>query len=263
MNEACMASEREREIPMIEMKCPACGAEGRAPKDKINTRLVCKKCLRVFHLTPSGRAVIGEPPQPVVAPVKPADPTETIEFALDFAWLGGIKKVVTSPMVLAVAGVLLVFGAGYVLVSLFHSESLETRATRIAQATVKGELSTLLELSSSGTSDDVVKWFIAIQPQCVEIKKTMTTAEPSVDVVINKEDDASGKADVVARVASEEALAKHHGNKLPDMSISTFADRIFEIPLAFTSEGLEGWKLDGKKTLEELPKTPLMKLQTH
>jgi hypothetical protein len=258
-----MVSGCKREISMIEMKCPACGAEGRAPKDKINTRLVCKKCLRVFHLTPSGRAVIGEPPQQVVAPVKAADPTEKLEIALNFEWLGGILRALTSPKVLAVAGGLIVVAAGYMLVSLFHSESLETRAGRIAQATVKGELSTLLELSSTGTSDDVVKWFIAIQPQCLEIKKTMTTAEPAVDVVINKEDAASGTADVVARVASEEALAKHHGNKLPDMSISTFADRIFELPLAFTSEGLEGWRLDGKRTLEALPKTPLMKLQTH
>ena len=98
---------------MIEMKCPACGAEGRAPKDKINTRLVCKKCLRVFHLTPSGRAVIGEPPQAAVAPVKAVDPTEKIELALNFEWLGGIKRVVTSPKVLAVVGGLLVVAAGY------------------------------------------------------------------------------------------------------------------------------------------------------
>jgi hypothetical protein len=246
---------------MIEMKCPACGAEGRAPKDKINTRLVCKKCLRVFHLTPSGRAVLGEPPQVAVAPVKAADPTEKFELALDFEWLGNLKKAVASPKLWAVVGALAVFAAGYYVISLFHSESLEKRAARIAQSTVKGELSTLLELSSSGTSDDIVKWFIAIQPQCVEVKKTMTTAEPAVDVVISKEDAASGTADVVARVASEETLAKHHGNKLPDMSISTFADRVFEIPLMFTSEGLEGWKLDGKRTLDALPKTPLMKLE--
>ena len=49
---------------MLEIKCPACGAEGRAPKDKILTRLVCRKCLRVFHVTPSGMTVIGEPPTP-------------------------------------------------------------------------------------------------------------------------------------------------------------------------------------------------------
>jgi len=49
---------------MIEIKCPACGAEGRASKEKIQTRLVCRKCLRVFHVTPSGKTVLGEPPAP-------------------------------------------------------------------------------------------------------------------------------------------------------------------------------------------------------
>ena len=30
---------------MIDMKCPSCGAGGRIPREKVNTRLVCKKCL--------------------------------------------------------------------------------------------------------------------------------------------------------------------------------------------------------------------------
>ena len=47
---------------MIEITCPACGAEGRAPNHKILTRLVCRKCLKFFHVTPSGKAVLGEPP---------------------------------------------------------------------------------------------------------------------------------------------------------------------------------------------------------
>ena len=47
---------------MIEIQCPACGAAGRAPKDKIQTRLVCRKCLKIFHVTPTGKTVLGEPP---------------------------------------------------------------------------------------------------------------------------------------------------------------------------------------------------------
>ena len=53
---------------MIEMKCPGCGAGGRVPRDKKNTRLVCKKCLKVFHLSPSGTPVLGEPPEAKDAP---------------------------------------------------------------------------------------------------------------------------------------------------------------------------------------------------
>ena len=61
---------------MLAIKCPACGAEGRASKEKIQTRLVCRKCLRVFHVTPSGKTVLGEPPAPgrtaATAPMQPS-----------------------------------------------------------------------------------------------------------------------------------------------------------------------------------------------
>src|SRR5690242_5419896 len=46
-----------RSSSVIEMKCPACGVVGRIPKNKVNVRLVCSKCLKVFYVTPSGRAV--------------------------------------------------------------------------------------------------------------------------------------------------------------------------------------------------------------
>ena len=49
---------------MIEMSCPRCGAGGRVPRDKVNSRLVCKKCLQVFHLSSSRQPIIGEPPAP-------------------------------------------------------------------------------------------------------------------------------------------------------------------------------------------------------
>src|SRR4051794_12273752 len=47
---------------MIELECPNCGGYGAVPKEKANTRLVCKKCHFVFHLDGAGRARAGEPP---------------------------------------------------------------------------------------------------------------------------------------------------------------------------------------------------------
>ena len=49
---------------MIKMKCPSCGAAGRVPREKINHRLTCKRCSGVFHLSPSGQAILGEPAPP-------------------------------------------------------------------------------------------------------------------------------------------------------------------------------------------------------
>ena len=90
---------------MIEMKCPACGAEGRAPKEKVNTRLVCRKCLKVFHLTPTGRAVLGEPPVTGTTSTAPphsgrsADPTQSVD-----EWFDRASKAAFTPKSLAIAG---------------------------------------------------------------------------------------------------------------------------------------------------------------
>jgi hypothetical protein len=243
---------------MIDMKCPACGAEGRAPKDKINTRLVCRKCLRVFHITPTGRAVLGEPPQAAASAAAKA-PREKVEFDLSLdvpPWLRNFGKFLVSPRVLAVVGGLLVLAASYAAVSLLRGESLEERAMKVARATVDGDLGTLLTLTSSDTGDDMLKWYTKIRPQCDDLKRTLLTPTPYVEVAINREDDSAGTAEVVARISNKEPLART-GARVPDATISTVsAEKKIEIPLALVSEGMGGWKLDGKRTLGTLPKTP-------
>src|SRR5947209_6580362 len=47
---------------MVELECPKCGRGGGVPKEKVNTRLVCKKCHSVFYVTSAGRTILGEPP---------------------------------------------------------------------------------------------------------------------------------------------------------------------------------------------------------
>src|SRR5437764_14137537 len=74
-------------LSMIEMSCPRCGAGGRVPNNKVNSRLVCKKCLQIFHLTPSGHAVLGEPPPTKEAP-SARGPRERVE--LDLSALEGL-----------------------------------------------------------------------------------------------------------------------------------------------------------------------------
>src|SRR4051812_29590985 len=46
---------------MIDLACPNCGRGGSIPREKINTRLVCKKCHIVFHMNTAGRTLLGEP----------------------------------------------------------------------------------------------------------------------------------------------------------------------------------------------------------
>src|SRR5271168_1001252 len=94
---------------MIEMACPRCGAGGRVPRDKLKTRLVCKKCLQVFHLTAAGVAVIGEPAAPRNAPKERA-PRERLELDVSvFEGLGQklAKIKLPDPKILGVVLVVL------------------------------------------------------------------------------------------------------------------------------------------------------------
>jgi len=243
---------------VIEMKCPACKVPGRVAKDKVNTRLVCRKCLSVFHLTPTGRAVLGEPPQAAATPGKV--PREKQKFELDLSlelppWLKRVTGVVFAPRVLAVAAGLMLLLGGYKAIAILRGESLQERTGKVARAAVIGDLGTLLELTAEGTGDDMIKWYTAVRPQCDQVRNLLRDPNPSVEVQVNKQDSYGGTAEVVARVNPQEPRAPS-GSQAPGLAFSGFAaGKSLELPLTLTSEGMGGWMLDGKRTLEAIAKT--------
>ena len=130
---------------MIDMKCPSCGAGGRVPREKVNTRLVCKKCLRVFHVTASGNTVLGEPAAPKDQP-KPHHAAsrlahDTVERFDDVAsTLSKIKLPQIQPMILAiVGGVVLLSALGYWF---FSRQSIEARSLDVARAIHQTDMKT-------------------------------------------------------------------------------------------------------------------------
>src|SRR3954447_11717431 len=187
------------------MKCPACKVAGRVSKNKLNTRLVCQKCLAVFHVTPTGRAVLGEPPQAAATASKGPREKIGLELSLDGPpWLRRVTDVVFSPRVLAVVGVLILLFGGYTAISALRGESLQERSGKLARAAVIGDLGTLLELTVEGTGDDMLKWYTAVRPQCDEVRNRLRDPTPYVEVRVNKEDSYSGTAEVIARVNAQE-----------------------------------------------------------
>ena len=115
----------------------------------------------------------------------------------------------------------------------------------MARTVVIGDLGTLLELTAAGTGDDMLKWYTAVRPQCDELRSVLRTPTPHVEVQVKNEDSGSGTAQVVARVSQE-----------ADAAISAFtSNKSIDLPLTLTSEGMAGWMLDGKRTLEAIPKT--------
>jgi hypothetical protein len=234
---------------MIEIKCPACGAGGRATKEKILTRLVCRKCLKVFHVTPSGKSVLGEPPatgQTATAdPQKTVDRTQTVE-----EWFDRASTRFSSPttLILAVGLILLVVAAVHFAAR--SPERLQDRVAQAARAAVQGDLRTIREMAATGTSAEVSAWYLSIRPQCDELLVRLGSKKLAVDTVVKQVDSTQEQIELVAQVSIEEGLERS-GNLLPDASsVVTPITPPLSLPMAWKSEGRSGWRLDGKRTQE-------------
>lgn len=233
---------------MVEIQCPACGAGGRAPKDKIQTRLVCRKCLKVFHVTPSGKTMPGEPPvtgQTSIADAAAPDSTLKVD-----QWFERASKRIFSPTSFILIVGLILLAVVTAFFSSRHPDTLEDRVARAARAAVQGDLRTIRELAATGTELDVDQWYISIRPQCEEMSRLLGSKKLVVDTEVKRQDPVEERAEVVARLSIEEALERR-GNDLPDASIAVApTSEPLSLPMVWKSDGLAGWRLDGKSTQE-------------
>jgi hypothetical protein len=237
---------------MIEMQCPSCGAEGRIPKEKVNTRLVCKKCLKVFHVTASGRAVLGEPAPSSSAAAMTKEPAAPDRAQEVDQWFDRLGKRLTSPKNLgALAALILVCGI-LTFLSLRKTETLQERVTKVATAAVQGDLQTIRSMSAAGTGDEAVKWYDAVRPQCDELRQRLGASQLVIDVNLKQpESEQGGSSEVVATLDSQEQLQRR-GRTIPDPTIAVTAgtSQPLALPMSWKNEGWSGWRLDGKRTLE-------------
>src|SRR4051794_22207543 len=104
---------------MIDLECPFCGRVGSVPREKANTKLVCKKCHMIFHMSPTGRALPGEPPvpRPVEHPHAHAPARAATAEKEPGVVLPGLGEV--NPGLLGVLGALLLVCVVYVGYSTF------------------------------------------------------------------------------------------------------------------------------------------------
>jgi len=236
---------------MFEIECPACGAAGRAPKQKIQTRLVCKKCLKVFYVTPSGKTVLGEPPATgqtatAVSPGR-AQPDRTQKVD---QWFDRASKRLFSPTSLILTVGLILLAVAAVYFSVWRPESLEYRVAQAARAAVQGDSRTIQELAATGSGDAVDAWYLSIRPKCDELLQRLGSNKLIVETTVTLQDPGRQWADVVARVSIEEGLERK-GNVLPDASIVEIpASQPFSLPMAWKVDGMAGWRLDGGRTRE-------------
>jgi hypothetical protein len=236
---------------MIEMKCPACGAAGRAPREKIGARLVCKKCLRVFHLTPTGQPVLGEPPLPKDAPKERVEREAIgLETPMWLEQLGNRFSKLKMPQLSTlgiIGGVALVLGLGFWL---FSRQSLEARARTIAQAMIKADMKPVVDVCVQGTENDAIMWFAETYQRYLSLKLVLGR---DAEFSIKQQGEAKGNAATVFIVFSQEGK-RGEGSAILETtqtipSLSHTSSKL-EVPLFFVVDNWGNWALDGKRTAE-------------
>jgi hypothetical protein len=238
---------------MIEMSCPRCGAGGRVPRDKVNSRLVCKKCLQVFHLNSNLKAVMGEPaPSKEVA--KERAPRERTELGLPE--LGGLGeklakiKLPDPKIVGVVAGVLLVIGFFWWL---FSKQTVEQRTQALATAIKTLDMDTTVDLSMPGTELDAMKWLGDVHKEYTDLKLAIGNLEPGVDIKVQPGSDGSTAQALVVfsreGATSSGPLSVEEAASLEPKSAEK--KKSMELVLFWTKDTWQAWRLDGKQTMEK------------
>jgi hypothetical protein len=240
---------------MIDMSCPRCGAGGRVPREKMNARMVCKKCLQVFHLTPSGQAVIGEPPQPKHVPKsasKERVPRERIEF--DISGLEGLGKKLSrvrlpDPKILGVIAVVLAL-VGF-CAWIFSRQSVKTRTEILATAIAKGDIGTIMEMSLPETVGQAMSWGNDIYSHYADLKISMGGRDPRLQIQV--QDNTSGNSAQALVVFSRESPVRDERLRTPDLGApapSRSGKDSIEIVLFWAPDTWGTWRLDAKRTAE-------------
>jgi hypothetical protein len=247
---------------MIEIKCPACSAGGRLPRDKKDTRLVCRKCLAVFHLSPSGVAVLGEPPESKNAPkekVRRAAGGSSggrIELGGSFdeisAQLSKIKLPRVSGAAMGIsAGVILV---GALAIFLFARQGLTGRAETIARSVMSAEtVKNAMDVAVPETALDVIRWHSEASRKYGELKMALGGVDAKLNLNVLS-DGSKGPAVIVAQFSAEGTRMGNAGIEAihPNPSLASPGSSL-ELHLYLVKDSFGNWLLDGTRTFNDTP----------
>ncbi len=242
---------------MIDMKCPGCGAGGRVPRDKMNVRLVCKKCLKVFHLSPSGKPVLGEPP---ALKDQPKEKVRKESAGYDFGGplddlaqrFSKVKLPRVSGAALGItAAVLLLAGLG---IWLFARQSLVQRSELVAKSLRNAEdMKTVIDVSVPETVLDTIRWYGEASKKYGELKMAMGGLDAGITIKVMS-DGSPPPAVVVCQYSAA-------GTRLGSAGVETFqptpslanTPSMVEMHFYFVKDSFGNWMLDGTRTFNDKP----------
>jgi hypothetical protein len=213
--------------------------------------MVCKKCLQVFHLSPTLQPVIGELPAPKDAP-KERIPRERLELgSLELGDLGEKLAKIRLPdlKIIAVsAAVLLVVGFFWWL---FSKQSVDQRSEMLATAIRKLDMDAAVALAMPGTEMDAMKWVGDVYKQYVDLKLNIGNLEPGVQIKTQMASDGSAQALLLfsreGAVSTGPLSVDQAANLEPQ---SATVKKSMELVVFWTKDTWGTWRLDGKRTAE-------------
>lgn len=235
----------------IEMECPKCGAPGSVPRDRVHTRLVCKKCHAIFHLTSTGRTVLGEPP------AEPAARDEGRAPATRAA--GGPGGEGPSPRVLVpvaiAAGLFVLVGAlgyGYVIWASSPGDDLAVRAKTTAEAIARESAPEVQAASLPDTTADASRFLDGTVVNLANIRAKSPTRELVANVVILAITDNESNAQV--RAVFTPKLGSTRDQMISGVDpVQDVAAVSADVILWFAKDNHGRWRLDGRRSADYRP----------
>jgi hypothetical protein len=239
---------------MIDMKCPSCGAGGRIPREKVGTRLVCKKCLRVFHVTASGSTLLGEPPatkdHPKAHHARETPRRATVDRFDDVASTFSRIRLPQIQMgtIVTIGAIVMLSALGYWF---FSRQSIETRSLEVARAIQQTDMKHVIDFAAPGTEMDVIRWYNDTFKQYMDLKLALAGQDAGITVQAPAAP-SGGTTRVYVHFSTSGTRfdgSLFNDALTPNPSLAS-AKQTLEISLFWTTDMWGNWLLDGTKTFK-------------
>ena len=237
---------------MIEMSCPRCGAAGRVPRDRVNSRLVCKKCLQVFHLNSSHQPVLGEPPKHRKEVHRERAPHQRVE--LELPGLEGIGEKLSKirlpdPKTVGITAAVLLAIAFFWW--LFSKQSVDQRSHALAAAIRKLDMDSAVGMALPETEMQAMKWVGDVYKQYLDLKLNIGNLEPGVKISVQENSDGTAQSLLLfsreGASSSGPLSVEEAANLEPQSSTSK---KTMELVVFWAKDTWGVWRLDGRRTAE-------------
>jgi hypothetical protein len=233
----------------MEIECPNCGGAGSVPKEKVNTRLLCRKCHMPFYITPLGRTVAGDPP---VTPGKHDTGPRGHEHV---KYGAAVKEKDTAELIFDTGKLPLLIGVivvGALALGWMYmgggTEGLTDKAKAAADALASGKVGYLTSIATPGTEQDVSRWYGVVAPQIDQLKKGAGSLGLLFTTLVIEENDRTRTGQVMLFCAPQKPLDRN-ARIASDAGIKTRTSLEFQTYWKKDSSGK--WRLDGQRL--ELP----------